>query len=92
MRELAANWTGTDGSHDGLTCCLSCRLALLLSEWTQVVYHGNPLYTDTVELALRDEDFRKDEAILFRFPRKYGAVGEGSKPVAPVETTQRKRR
>ena len=34
--------------------------------------------------ALRDESFGQNEAILLGFPCKYGAVGEGSKPVAPV--------
>lgn len=40
--------------------------------------------TETSRRALRDEDFGQHEAILLGFPRNYGAVGEGSKPVAPV--------
>jgi hypothetical protein len=34
----------------------------------------------------------QDEAICLGFPRKYGAVGEGSNPVAPVEATHRNKR
>jgi hypothetical protein len=71
----------TNGAHNGLTSSVACGLTLFLSKWTQVVYQANPRHTDTAQLALRDEDFGKDEAILLRFPRKYGAVGEGSKPV-----------
>jgi hypothetical protein len=40
-----------------------------------------------VQLALRYKNIGQNEAILFGFPRKYGAVGEGSKPVAPVLAT-----
>ena len=45
-----------------------------------------------MRLGLPDEDFGKHEAILLRFPRENGAVGEGPKPVAPILVTQRKMR
>jgi hypothetical protein len=84
MGESFSHRSRANGSHNSLARRLASGLPLFLSKWTQIVYHGSPLYIDTMHLALRDEDFGKNEAILLRFPRKYGAVGEGSKPVAPV--------
>jgi hypothetical protein len=40
-------------------------------------------------MALCNENFGQHKAILLGFARQYGAVGEGSKPVALVEPTIR---
>jgi hypothetical protein len=47
-------------------------------------------WTETLSMlsVLCNEDFRKNEVILLRSPRQYGAIGEGSNPVAPVAGTE----
>ena len=48
MRKLLSRRAWADGSHDHMTRSLPCGLTLFLSEWTQVVYHRNPLYPGTM--------------------------------------------
>jgi hypothetical protein len=70
-------------SKNRFACCLTRSLALFLGEWTQIVDHGNPRYTDIHKLASSHKDFGQNEAIFLGIAHKHGAVNEGYKPVVP---------
>jgi hypothetical protein len=62
--KMVADWFGTYRPNHSIMRSTPRALSLFLCEWSQLLDHGNPRYTDTISLALRDKDFGENEAIL----------------------------